>query len=134
MHANSVWGGDSHALTVELTRRVCDTSDAAAMLPGGHQPRITRLSKAITAVLVIVAAIEYYVPSTSAYIALVPGRCASSELQLALDRWTGGSRKLATTPTLGSGAQDAALRLEPAHCGLLDNECVHRECMLGWQS
>lgn len=62
------------------------------MLPGGHQPRITRLSKAITAVLVIVAAIEYYVPSTSAYIALVPGRCASSELQLALDRGVAQTR------------------------------------------
>ncbi|KAG1666228.1 hypothetical protein FOA52_011528 [Chlamydomonas sp. UWO 241] len=44
------------------------------MLPGGHQPKVTRLSKAIAALLIVVFAVDFFVPSTSAYLALVPGR------------------------------------------------------------
>jgi len=43
-------------------------------LPGGQQPKITRLSKAITALLIIIYAVYFFVPSTSTYLALVPGR------------------------------------------------------------
>jgi hypothetical protein len=44
------------------------------MLPGGHQPKVTRLSKAVSAALVIVFVLDFFVPSTSGYLALVPGR------------------------------------------------------------
>ncbi|GAX76137.1 hypothetical protein CEUSTIGMA_g3580.t1 [Chlamydomonas eustigma] len=44
------------------------------MLPGGHVPKITRLSKALSILLVIIFAVNYFIPGTSGYLALVPGR------------------------------------------------------------
>jgi membrane associated rhomboid family serine protease len=44
------------------------------MLPGGHVPKITRLSKALSSLLVILFAVNYFVPETAGYLALVPGR------------------------------------------------------------
>ena len=44
------------------------------MLPNGHTAKITRLSKALTFLLIAVFAVDYFIPATSEYLALVPGR------------------------------------------------------------
>lgn len=44
------------------------------MLPGGATPTITRLSKVLASLLVLVAVVDIFVPSTTAYLSLVPGR------------------------------------------------------------
>eukprot|EP00955_Chlamydomonas_euryale_P111765 366088-Chlamydomonas_euryale.AAC.11 len=88
------------------------------MLPGGHQPRVTRLSKAIAALLVVVFAVDFFVPSTSGYLALVPGRCAWGMA-------AGGSKPLRCDAL--RAAQDAAMRMEPLYGGLRDNGRAHGE-------
>jgi hypothetical protein len=49
-----------------------------AMLPNGHTPKVTRLSKALSALLVLVFAVDFFVPAASGYLALVPGRWDTS--------------------------------------------------------
>ncbi len=54
-------------------------------LPNNAQPRITRLSKVLSGLLVIVFAVDYYLPDTAGYLALIPGRCAARSISKA---WT----------------------------------------------
>lgn len=42
---------------------------------GMDQPRFTRLSKVLAAVLLVLFAAAFFAPSSRAYLSLVPGRC-----------------------------------------------------------